>query len=207
MANPVFRRSAPFTMPIVDRILLVYYGPFLAGRHTSVAHATGTHPFYADRLRGHFTFDGDEFELYLQITRFRSFLGPAPYAELITDDHYLQERAALAGELMALQRASGVVFVADPSRPDANAASLRQLPIDLREAGKDPHDVPVVFQLNKRDLIAAGLAPAFDRSLFAWPSCDFVETTAATGEGAREAMERAVRMAAAARKLRRGTER
>jgi hypothetical protein len=190
-------------MPIVDRILLVYYGPFLAGRHTSVAHATDSHPFHADRLRGNFSFDGDEFELYLQITRFRSFLGPAPYRELVADDNHLAVRTSLEGELKALQQASGVVFVADPSRPEANADSLRQLPIDLREAGKDPPSIPVVFQLNKQDLIAAGLAPAFDRSIFAWPNCDFVETTAATGEGVREALKRAVYMAAAVRKSRR----
>ncbi|NUP08056.1 MAG: GTPase domain-containing protein [Polyangiaceae bacterium] len=192
-------------MAVVDRILLVYYGPFLAGRHTSLGHATGHYPYYADTFRGTLGIQGDEFDLFLQITRFRSFLGPFPYAELISDERYGAEREHLRGELESLRRTSGVLFVADPGRPEANAAALTQLRADLREAGKTPDDIPVVFQLNKQDLIAAGLVPPFDRSAFDWGADhDFVETTASRGIGSRDALDRAVVLAARARRAGRG---
>src|SRR5438067_12099926 len=55
---------------------------------------------------------------------------------------------------LVLTGVDGIVFVADSQRPmlEANAESFRNLRDNLREIGLDLDEIPLVVQLNKRDL-------------------------------------------------------
>ena len=55
---------------------------------------------------------------------------------------------------LVLKGVDGIVFVADSQVPmlDANKESLQNLEANLRELGLHLHDIPMVFQWNKRDL-------------------------------------------------------
>jgi len=55
---------------------------------------------------------------------------------------------------LVLRGVDGLIFVADSQegRMDGNLGALRELETNLRELGRDPAAVPLVIQLNKRDL-------------------------------------------------------
>ncbi|MGH9455359.1 MAG: GTP-binding protein [Terriglobia bacterium] len=55
---------------------------------------------------------------------------------------------------LVLRGVDGLIFVADSQagRMDDNLGALRELESNLSELGRDPARVPLVFQLNKRDL-------------------------------------------------------
>ncbi len=59
-----------------------------------------------------------------------------------------------ASRRLILRGVDGVVFCADSqvSRMDANAESMENLRVNLREQGYDPDRIPLVMQYNKRDL-------------------------------------------------------
>ena len=63
---------------------------------------------------------------------------------------------------LVLKGVDGLVFVADsrPSRRKQNVWSLQNLRLHMRHKGIDPQELPIVFQINKRDLPEA--APAAD---------------------------------------------
>ena len=62
-----------------------------------------------------------------------------------------------ASRKLILRGVDGIVFVADssPDRLRANAESMRNLRENLAEHGIDVRDVPIVLQVNKRDLPGA----------------------------------------------------
>jgi signal recognition particle receptor subunit beta len=55
---------------------------------------------------------------------------------------------------LVLRGVDGLIFVADSQagRMEENLSTLRELKCNLRELGRDPAQVPLVVQLNKRDL-------------------------------------------------------
>ncbi len=59
-----------------------------------------------------------------------------------------------ASRRLILRGVDGVVFCADSqvSRMDANAESMENLRVNLKEQGYDPDRIPLVMQYNKRDL-------------------------------------------------------
>ncbi len=178
------------------RFVALYAGCFLSGRHTSVGHVAGQVPFYKDRIKGPIAAAGTTQLVHIQILRRRSFLSPfLPFDEML-EDALLDpaERKSIENERDAHASASVVVFVVDPIRERFNAEMLGVLKRDLTLAGRDPASIPLVFQLNKQDLIARGEAPPIDRTGLTWPLCDYVESCALTGEGARRAIERAIEL-------------
>jgi mutual gliding-motility protein MglA len=99
-------------------------------------------------------------------------------------------RALLAG-------ADGVVFVADsdPRRRAANRASLDELAAWLAEAGQRPGTVPLVVQLNKRDLPDA--VPEADLLAdLGLPGAAAVPTVATAGDGVLAALRAICRQVA-----------
>lgn len=68
---------------------------------------------------------------------------------------------------LVLQGADAVVFVADssPDRMGENMESLENLAKNLAENGMDIHEVPLVMQWNKRDLINATEVPVLEQLL------------------------------------------
>lgn len=97
---------------------------------------------------------------------------------------------AVIPALERLCKAIGIVFVVDTQQPRLahNIGALARLREDLRRGGRDLDEIPVVFQLNKRDL--PGLAPnEVLRSALHSGRCSYIESVASRGEGTREALE------------------
>jgi signal recognition particle receptor subunit beta len=99
--------------------------------------------------------------------------------------------------LARLADATGVIFVVDSQEQlkDHNLASLRRLKSDLKLAGREPSDVRVVFQLNKRDLPNA-LPPEVLMTVLrqegGWH--EYVESVASIGAGTEKALELIMRL-------------
>jgi hypothetical protein len=89
-----------------------------------------------------------------------------------------------------LDGADGIVFVADsdPDREEANIISHEDMIRTLRERGRDPDNIPRVYQWNKRDLKRTIPVAALERALnpSRFPS---VEAVATLGVGVQEAQE------------------
>lgn len=84
--------------------------------------------------------------------------------------------------------ADGVVFVADSQtgRREANLEALRQLRWLMEDAGRSVDQVPIAFQLNKRDVPTVDSAE-FLHGLLRTPRCAYVESVAPIGLGVMEA--------------------
>jgi small GTP-binding protein len=96
---------------------------------------------------------------------------------------------------LVLNGADGIVFVADSqaARLDSNTESLDDLNANLAEQGRKLSSIPHAFQWNKRDLPDLMPVEELDRrlNLFGAPS---VPTTATTGEGVFELLEKVTRL-------------
>jgi len=92
---------------------------------------------------------------------------------------------------LVLKGADGVVFVADSQRAmlDANVESLANLRENLAEIGLDLDEIPVVFQLNKRDLPNALPREDLQKALDPTGTHEFVEASAVTGAGVFETLK------------------
>ncbi len=94
---------------------------------------------------------------------------------------------------LVLSGVDGLVFVADsqPGRLDANQESAEDLALNIEEQGRSLDDIPLVVQLNKRDLPGVMGDAELRRSLPLSPRAVF-PTVATTGEGVLPALERLV---------------
>jgi signal transduction histidine kinase/signal recognition particle receptor subunit beta len=171
-----------------DRTLvakLVYYGPALGGKTTNlrVLHRL-TDPEGTQKLIAVNT--ADDRTLFFDLLPFDlgSVLGYKVALKLYTVPGQVRydatRRVVLAG-------ADAVVFVADsdPSRAEDDRASWEDLTKNLRASGADPSSIPVVAQLNKRDLPGA-LSEATMASWFGLPPARVVPSIAADGAGVLE---------------------
>ena len=137
---------------------LVYYGPALGGKTTNlrVLHAI-TDPDGKEKLVSVET--ADDRTLFFDLLPFElgSVLGYRVAVKLYTVPGQVRydrtRKLVLAG-------ADAVIFVADsdPAREQENRLAWDDLRRNMRANGLDPKAVPVLVQLNKRDL--AGAAPA-----------------------------------------------
>lgn len=92
---------------------------------------------------------------------------------------------------LVLKGADGIVFVADSQKPmlDANLESLGNLRENLAEIGLEIDEMPVVIQLNKRDLPNALPREELQRALDPGGLHEFVEASAVTGAGVFETLK------------------
>ena len=93
---------------------------------------------------------------------------------------------------LALRGADGVIFVADssPDRLSDNAAALKATFLAMKQNRANLAEVPMVFQLNKRDLPDALPVGDLDSILnVLQPKAQLVESCAARGEGLLSALE------------------
>ena len=97
-----------------------------------------------------------------------------------------------------LETIHGVVFVVDSSaeRIEAGLERLEHLTRNLRDCGRDPSEIVLVFQLNKRDVPSAEHVDVL-RDLFRWPGRSaFVESVAPRAIGVRDALNAAIQLLA-----------
>jgi signal recognition particle receptor subunit beta len=180
---------------------IVYYGPGLSGKTTSLKsiHA-GVRPEARGQLVSLAT-EGDR-------TLFFDFLplkveqvnGLSLRLQLYTVPGQIFYEAT---RKLVLNGADGVVFVADsqPAAMDANLESLASLERNLLELGLDPAAFPLVLQWNKRD-IPGVLPPAELRAALNPRAAPEFETVASRGEGTMEALREVTRRVIAALRAR-----
>jgi len=133
-------------------VKVVYYGPGLGGKTSSLQHLHRTlRPEHRGQLLSLAT--GYDRTLYfdflpVQLPKVKDFTIRMSLYTVPGQVHYNATRK------LVLQGVDGVVFVADslPARRDANVESWQNLADNLRGHGLNPERVPTVLQYNKRDL-------------------------------------------------------
>lgn len=109
------------------------------------------------------------------------------------DDARAEVRAPFDRYVAFLRETDAIVFVADSQsdRRDANLDRLARLERELSNIERSPHEIPIVFQCNKRDRETAMGLDAM-RELLRWPLSVHVPSIAATGEGVLDALRAAL---------------
>ncbi|HUL60690.1 MAG TPA: GTPase [Anaeromyxobacteraceae bacterium] len=172
---------------------IVYYGPGLSGKTTSLQHI---HAAVRPETRGQLislSTEGDRTLFFdfmpLKIEQVR---GLTLRLQLYTVPGQVFYDAT---RKLVLNGADGVVFVADSQRAaaDSNAEAMSNLATNLGELGIDLAAFPVVVQYNKRDL--AGVMPVEEmrRELNPRGVPDF-ETVARRGDNVLEALREVTRL-------------
>lgn len=98
-------------------------------------------------------------------------------------------------EIDFLGSVDGILFVVDSQslRMEEVEWHLDLARRDLQMLGRNPDEIPVVFQVNKRDLPGVADLAVIQKAL-CWPKARFVESIALKGEGVREAFEQLIDM-------------
>ena len=177
-------------------IKVVYYGPGLGGKTSSLEHLhRTTEPERRGKLLSLATpVDRTLFFDFLPLRPLLAPLGartdqpPNVRLQLFTVPGQVYFNAT---RKLVLTGADGVVFVADsqPERLDANLESLENLRDNLREHGRDLAELPFVLQLNKRDLPRALPLAELEEALNPRGVPSF-PSSAVRGEGIRDALDR-----------------
>ncbi|MFC3833381.1 MULTISPECIES: GTP-binding protein [Deinococcus] len=131
---------------------IVYYGPGMSGKTTNLKHVFSRVPGH---LRGDMVSLATEDERTLFFDFLPLDLGTVQGFK--TRFHLYTVPGQVfynASRKLILRGVDGIVFVADsaPDRLRANAESMRNLRENLAEHGIDVKEVPIVLQINKRDL-------------------------------------------------------
>ncbi|MBO6939007.1 MAG: gliding motility protein [Deltaproteobacteria bacterium] len=186
--------------PLTRELLvkLVYYGPGLGGKTTSLQHVHQSSPA---ETRGQLVSLATPVDrtLYFDFLPLRA---PAAAGYIVRDYHVRLQLFTVPGQVyfnatrkLVLTGVDGIVFVADSQRErhDANLESLENLVDNLEEQGRALDEIPWVLQLNKRDLPTAMAVEELERSLnvYGRPA---IETIATSGEGVMEALDTLVRL-------------
>src|SRR5437868_7482324 len=181
----VFFNSA--TMQMAAKI--VYYGPGLCGKTTNLHHTyTKTSP----QSRGEMV----SLETETDRTLFFDLL-PIDVGVIGGFKTRLQ-LYTIPGQVfynttrkLVLKGVDGIVFVADSqsAMQDANLESLNNLRENLAEIGLKMDDIPLVIQLNKRDLPSVAGVDDMVGRLNPEKKYDHIESIAATGVGVFETLK------------------
>ncbi len=131
---------------------IVYYGPGMSGKTTNLKQVFAKVPGH---LRGEMVSLATEDERTLFFDFLPLDLGSVQGFK--TRFHLYTVPGQVfynASRKLILRGVDGIVFVADsaPNRLRANAESMRNLRENLAEHGINVRDVPIVLQINKRDL-------------------------------------------------------
>ncbi len=174
-------------------IKIVYYGPGLCGKTTTLQYIYNTLP---QESRGKMISLATETDR----TLFFDFL-PIQLGKLKGLDTKIQ-LYTVPGQVfynqtrkLVLKGVDGIVFVADSQKGmlEANKESLQNLMSNLESLGMNLKDIPHVFQYNKRDLPNLIDVETLNKELNVY-NVPFFETSAITGEGVIETLREIVRL-------------
>lgn len=173
---------------------IVYYGPGMCGKTTNLKHVFGKVP---EHLRGEMVSLATEDERTLFFDFLPLDLGSVQGFK--TRFHLYTVPGQVfynASRKLILRGVDGIVFVADssPNRLRANAESMRNLRENLAEHGIDVRDVPIVLQMNKRDLSDALPVDMIRAVLDPRKELHMYEAAAAEGKGVFETLKGASRL-------------
>jgi signal recognition particle receptor subunit beta len=169
-------------------IKIVYYGPGLGGKTTSLQHM---HRVLKPDNRGQLISlaTGIDRTLYfdflpVKLPKIKGFSVRMSLYTVPGQVHYDATRK------LVLQGADGVVFVADSqlARHDANVESMENLRDNLRTHGMNADTVPLVIQYNKRDVPNVLTVAQLESDLNP-RGVPFFETCALSGVGVFEALK------------------
>jgi signal recognition particle receptor subunit beta len=172
---------------------IVYYGPGLGGKTTNLQYLFERIP---EKLRGRWVALKTEEErtLYFDFLPFDIGVGNGLKARFHLYTVPGQPRFRRTRQLL-LEDVDGIVFVADSQwdRLRENLESLADLEENLRGHGRDPDSIPMVYQLNKRDLDSRLPAP-FLRSFLSADSRPCLEAVASRGIGVVDTLKTATKL-------------
>jgi mutual gliding-motility protein MglA len=170
---------------------LVYYGPGLCGKTTNLERIHGDSKL---QNKGKLLSMSTETDRTLFFDFMPMELGTVGGQKIRVQLYTVPGQVFYnATRKLVLRGADGVVFVADsqPSMRDSNMESLANLEENLRINRLDPARIPIVFQLNKRDL--PELEPADEmRAYLGTGDAPVVEASALEGRGVRETLQKAI---------------
>jgi mutual gliding-motility protein MglA len=167
---------------------IVYYGPGLGGKTSSLQHI---HRAIKPDARGQLVSlsTGVDRTLYfdflpVKLPKLRGYTIRVQLYTVPGQVHYNSTRK------LVLTGADGIVFVADSQKPrrEANIESFQNLQENLREQGLSLEKVPHLLQYNKRDMNELLTVAELDAALNPHRAPAF-ETSAATGMGVFEALK------------------
>src|SRR5262245_3868176 len=167
---------------------IVYYGPGLGGKTSSLQHIhRAIRPYSRGQLVSLST--GVDRTLYfdflpVKLPKLRGYTIRVQLYTVPGQVHYNSTRK------LVLTGADGLVFVADSqrARAEANVESLVNLQENLREQGLSLDRVPHLFQYNKRDMQELLGVDEMDSALNLYHAPGF-ETCATSGRGVFEALK------------------
>lgn len=193
----------------LETVNVLYAGVPLAGMRSSLAHILPRAGVpLAELVRcGPFDITWSEAGRSRSLRVLQDYRGPyyiprlsavaAEYARRAhIEDAYTVTLQFLCDVAAFMRIVDGIVLVIDSQRERlaADAERVEMLVRDLEDAGRDPHVVPLVFQLNKRDLPNAERMELLQDAL-QWPGpTAYVESVAKRGLGASEALETLLRL-------------
>ncbi len=162
-ARDLVAQVNPLTRELL--VKLVYYGPGLGGKTTSLQHIHAASP---PESRGQLV------SLATPVDRTLYFDFLPLRAHEVREHHVRLQLFTVPGQVyfnatrkLVLTGVDGLVFVADSQRErfDANLESMENLVQNLSEQGRSLEDTPIVFQFNKRDLPGVMGLDELNRSL------------------------------------------
>jgi mutual gliding-motility protein MglA len=170
---------------------IVYYGPGFCGKTTNLKHIFGKMPA---NLRGDMVSLATEDERTLFFDFLPLDLGTVQGFK--TRFHLYTVPGQVfynASRKLILRGVDGIVFVADssPNRLRANAESMRNLRENLKEYNLDINEIPVIIQINKRDVPGALSVEMILRVIDPERKFVYYEATAHEGVGVFETLKAA----------------
>jgi hypothetical protein len=183
---------------------ILYTGPVLAGVSTSLSYIAHTKGIALEQFTSRpgletTTRDGARLSAYADVRSSYFFEGSidgiTKCARPDADAHMRSLKPLFEAHIEYLRVIDGVVFVVDSQleRREANLERLERLVADLGAVGRRDVELPLVFQLNKRDCPSASSVSLLQNEL-RWPRCEYAPSIARTGEGVASALRTLLEM-------------
>ena len=178
MAFPKMLTPRVSEREIMKDVLIVFVGCGVSGRTTSL---TRLEELSGKRLEWNyakfqivFPWPVEAPKVEITARRLNAIWGP-----YVLTDEQLKGDDDVLNELQALQRADGVMCVVDSqiARREANKEALHYLRRCLERIDRPAETLPLVFQVNKRDLPNLLTLEQIRHDL-SWPCCHYVLTSA-----------------------------